>query len=545
MERVEPREKRGTRNFRVVLIKPSQYDADGFLVRHVLGTVPSNSLSTLHGLIHEFAVERKILGEDVETTIELYDETVHRTPFRRIIRRAGAANSRTLVCLCGVQTAQFPRAADIARRFVEAGIDVMIGGFHVSGSLAMLPFVPDEIQQVMDMGVTVVKGEIENACTELLPAAYRGELKQTYDYLNDLPDLSGAPLPRFSKKYFGRFPYRGLATIDAGRGCPFSCSFCTIINVQGRKMRGRPAETIRAAMLHNYERHGISDYFFTDDNFARNRSWEEIVDVMTELRERRGIPIRFLMATDTVAHRIPGFVEKAARAGCFQVFLGLESLNEESLAAAQKKQNRPADFAEVMEMWRERGVVTQVGYIIGFPEDSYESVIEDIHALQSQIKPELASFFMLTPLPGSADHLRMWKQGVEMDSDLSRYDSTHAVFAHPRMSTDEWSRVYRHAWESFYGYDNVRAILGRIRPEAFSSCFASLVWYRQSVIVQRAHPLASGLWRRRDRDMRRPDFGRESLAAAWIRRSRDGWLSARRGLPLTAEMIRLWRETRP
>jgi hypothetical protein len=132
---------RGAGKFRVVLIKPSQYDDDGFVVRHLVGTVPSNTLSTIHGLVHEFAVERNILGEHVETTVELYDETVRRIPVTGIIRRARKPDTRAVVWLCGVQTPQYPRAFDIARRFREAGIDVMIGGFHVSGSLAMLPIV--------------------------------------------------------------------------------------------------------------------------------------------------------------------------------------------------------------------------------------------------------------------------------------------------------------------------------------------------------------------------------------------------------------------
>jgi radical SAM superfamily enzyme YgiQ (UPF0313 family) len=534
---------RGAGKFRVVLIKPSQYDDDGFVVRHLVGTVPSNTLSTIHGLVHEFAVERNILGEHVETTVELYDETVRRIPVTGIIRRARKPDTRAVVWLCGVQTPQYPRAFDIARRFREAGIDVMIGGFHVSGSLAMLPIVSEEIQQIMDMGVTVAKGEIEGRFEELLLAAYRGKLRPLYDYSDDLPDLVDVPMPRFSKSYFGRFPYDGLATIDAGRGCPFRCSFCTIINVQGRKMRARSPENIAESMVHHYEEHGISDYLITDDNFARNENWEGILDAMIELREHRGIPIRYMMETDTAAHRIPRFVQKSARAGCFQNFVGMESINEASLAAARKTQNKPDHFAEMIEIWRERGVVTQVGYIIGFPDDTYESVMRDVHTLKTEIKPELASFFMLTPLPGSADHLRLWSSGAPMDADLNRYDSTHAVVAHPKMSGEEWVRAYRDAWKSFYEYDNVRAVLSRVRPQAYKSCFGALVWYRQATLIQHAHPLVAGFWRKRDRRSRRPGFEREGLLESWVRRGRDNLSAARRGLPLLAETYRLWRET--
>jgi radical SAM superfamily enzyme YgiQ (UPF0313 family) len=533
------------RRFRVVLIKPSQYDDDGFVLRHWLGTVPSNTLAAIHGLIHDAAVERGILGDEVETTVEIYDETVHRVPIARIIRQSREPDTKTLVCLCGVQTAQFERGCDIAREFREADVDVMIGGFHVSGSLRMLPIVSDEIQRILDLGVTVVKGEIERGCDELLLAGYRGDLKRTYDYIDDLPDLSDAAMPRLTKSYFGRFPYDGLATLDAGRGCPFQCSFCTIINVQGRTMRSRRPENIIESMRHNFAEHGVVDYLISDDNFARNPNWESILDGMIRLREEEGIPIRYMMETDTLAHRLPGFVDKAARAGCFQNFMGMESLNPKSLLGAQKRQNRPEDYAEMLEMWRARGVVTQVGYIIGFPEDSYDSVIQDIHALKTMVKPDLASFFVLTPFPGSADHLALWKAGVPLPDDMNSYDATHAIVAHEKMSGEEWTRAYRGAWESFYSYDNLRAILQRVHPRAYESVFGALLWYRQAALLQGKHPLAAGFWRKRDRGSRRPGFPRETWLGALPRQIRDNLSSARRALPMAAETLRLLLETRP
>jgi radical SAM superfamily enzyme YgiQ (UPF0313 family) len=409
----------------------------------------------------------------------------------------------------------------------------------------MLPIVSDEIQRILALGVTVVKGEIERGCDELLLAGYRGDLKRMYDYIDDLPDLSDAAMPRLTKSYFGRFPYDGLATLDAGRGCPFQCSFCTIINVQGRMMRGRRSESIIESMRHHYAEHGVVDYLISDDNFARNPNWESILDGMIQLREEDGIPIRYMMETDTLAHRLPGFLDKAARAGCFQNFMGMETINPKSLAAAQKLQNRPERYAEMIEMWRERGVVTQVGYIIGFPEDSYDSVMQDIHTLKTEVKPDLASFFVLTPLPGSADHLAMWKAGVPMPDDMNFYDATHAIVAHEKMSREEWTRAYRGAWESFYSYDNMRTILQRVRPRAYQSAFGALLWYRQAALLQGKHPLAAGFWRKRDRGSRRPGFPRETLLRALLRQTRDNLSSARRALPMAAETLRLLLETHP
>ena len=137
--------------------------------------------------------------------------------------------------------------------------------------------------------------------------------------------MEAAAIPVLPEKVIGRIVGHH-ACFDAGRGCPFQCSFCTIINVQGRKSRYRTADDVEAIVRANYAQ-GITHYFVTDDNFARNRNWEPILDRLIELRENKGIPIKLILQVDTLCHKIPGFIEKAARAGCNQVFIGLESIN--------------------------------------------------------------------------------------------------------------------------------------------------------------------------------------------------------------------------
>ena len=533
------------RRLRVILIKPSRYDDDGFVVRHVFGTLPSNTLAVIHALVHEAAVSRQVLGARVQVSIDSYDENVHRIPLERIRRRARREGGLTLVLLCGVQTALFPRAVDLARSFREDGLPVVIGGFHVSGSLSALPGIADEIRMLMDEGISVVSGEIEGRTDELLLAAWEGKLEPLYDFVKDRPDLLSAPAPRIDPVYYRRFPGYTMVTLDASRGCPFTCSFCAIISVQGNAMRHRRPETIAATIERHYREHGFNHHFFTDDNFSRNPAREDILDALIELREKRGVPVVFDMQVDTLAYRLPGFVEKAERAGCKQVFIGMESINEANLDAAQKGQNDPKRFAEMIDLWRSHGIVTQVGYIIGFPGDSYESVMHDVRVLEQEIRPDLVNFFMLTPFPGTQDHLRLWQAGVPLDPDWNLYDTCHAVAPHPKMSADEWTRAFRDACTGFYRYDNVKAILERAHPRAYAHCFKALLWYRQAALVQRAHPLSSGFWRRRDRNSRRPGVARESLPASWLRRGGAGLRSARAWWTFGREMHGLWRETRP
>ena len=142
------------------LIKPTQYDDEGYVVRHWRGVLPSNSLACLAGLTEE-VVAQKLLGESLRVKIHLLDESVDRVPVKRICRSQRPGRTQTIVCLVGVQTNQFPRAADLARTFRRAGLTVMIGGFHVSGYLALMPGIPPDIRHLMDAGVTIVKGEVE------------------------------------------------------------------------------------------------------------------------------------------------------------------------------------------------------------------------------------------------------------------------------------------------------------------------------------------------------------------------------------------------
>jgi hypothetical protein len=179
--------------FHVFLVRPSKYDDEGFVIRYWRGVVPNNSLGCLYGLTEDVQ-QRRELGE-VDVRIHLVDEAVDKVPLENIYRLSRRAGERVLVCLVGVQTNQFCRAADIALALRRERVPVMIGGFHVSGMLAMFPTVSPEIQQLVDAGVSVVAGEVEHRWADLLRDAYDGKLKPIYSFLDDPPDLADAPRP--------------------------------------------------------------------------------------------------------------------------------------------------------------------------------------------------------------------------------------------------------------------------------------------------------------------------------------------------------------
>jgi radical SAM superfamily enzyme YgiQ (UPF0313 family) len=526
----------------VYLIKPSKYDDDGFVIRHWRGVVPSNSLACLHGLTADVR-ERGLLGQ-VELRTHVIDESVSRIPLDEIARRNRAAGCRALACLVGVQTNQFCRAADIALSLRREGVPVMVGGFHVTGMLALFPGVSPEIRQLLDAGVSVVAGEVEHRWHELLRDAWEGKLQPIYRLIDDPPDLFDAACPRASREATRRFVNANYATIDCSRGCPFHCSFCTIINVQGRRMRYRSPECVTAAIRRAYRQSGIRIFFFTDDNFARNPASGKILDALIAMRGEEGIAIEFMMQVDVPAYRIPGFVEKASQAGCFSVFVGMESLNPQNLADAGKVQNHTGEYGAAIRAWRKARVRVQVGYIIGLPHDTEESVGTDVERLIREVQPDQASFFMMIPLPGSEDHKRLVESAVAIDPDYNKYDSCHETMPHARMSGEEWIRAYRQAWRRFYSLENMKAILGRVDPSMYWDALRNFWWYKYAIVVEGAHPMLTGFLRLKDRTTRRPGFAREGRVAHLRRRITEVLRLLRSSARLMLEMEELWLTTR-
>lgn len=498
--------KNNRKKFHVILVKPSKYDEDGYVIRWWRAVVTSNSLACLNALTED-ARARNVLGDDVEIRTHLYDETVEKIPVRKLARRIRKAGEQGIVGLVGVQSNQFPRAVDLAREFRKEGLPSMIGGFHVSGITAMLPKLTPDLQAALDDGITLVAGEVENCWGHILKDAWKGKLEPFYNYLAERPELGGAPSPYVLRRNLRHF-IEAHSGFDAGRGCPFHCSFCTIINVQGNKMRARTADDVEKLVRLNHAQ-GITHFFITDDNFTRNPNWEAIADRLIALKENEGLRSSIMIQTDTLAHKIPRFIEKMTHAGCRRVFIGMESVNPENLEACGKQQNKVGEYRRMLQQWRDHGAITCAGYIIGFPNDTYESVMRDVEFLKRELPLDLAEFFVWTPLPGSEDHQKFSKEGVWMDPDMNKYDSAHPVIRHPKMNPKELERAYRNAWDSFYSREHLLTLFKRRKGPRRRLLFSSLVWFCSVYFLTGVHPLLGGYFRLKGRTGRRPGLPRE------------------------------------
>ena len=224
-----------------------------------------------------------------------------------------------------------------------------------------------------------------------------------------------------------------------------------------------------------------------------------------------------------LARKPKDFVPVGGQAGCTQVFIGMESVNPQNLKAEGKGQNHVEEYQNIIKEWHDAGIVVHTGYIIGLPFDTQSQVPEDIRYLMDVIQPDQASFFMLTPLPGSHDHREMKKRGEWMDPDFNKRDSFHATIEHPNMTAEEWTGVYEDAWKTFYSKENMIKILSRWthNPKVYWNLMSIFFWYKNAAVIEREHPMIAGFFRLKERLSRRPGFAVDSLPVHLWKRAKE------------------------
>lgn len=533
------------RTIRVYFIKPSRYDEEGYVQFFRYGIQPNNTLTVLKALNE--SLSRRLTAERnvcLETVIwdEICDGVVSPQTIVAIKEKAREDGVELLVGLAGVQSNQYPRGRDLGLQFVAQGITTMMGGFHVSGY-------PESREFLNSCGITTVVGEAETLWPQIIEDYLRGELKLNYSVVEGIraktgqddimvPVISEAQLPDIDDRYLTRFFNPAMATLDTSRGCPFTCSYCSVKNVMGRTMRSREPQAVVQWVRDAVENHGINSLFLVDDDFFRSPRWEEILTGMASVK-REFPQLCFMMQVDVDAscyanlaegetesakhRRSRRFVELAASAGCYQAFVGIESLNPDNLNFATKYQNTDdrqhrmkledarrrviEKYYRVVENWHRVGVAVHAGYMLGFPFDAADCGRIAARTLK-KIGFDIVSFFIMTPLPGTEDQVRYRNEGAIIDWDFNNLDSQHVTLRHDKLDTDSWLRAYRDAFRGFYSLPRLlHTILtvagGRgLSAEGRRSTVRQFVYYFFSY-RQGRHPMLGGVWQIRRRDVRR------------------------------------------
>ena len=173
----------------------------------------------------------------------------------------------------------------------------------------------------------------------------------------------------------------------------------------------------------------------------------------------------------------------------------------------------------MLQAWHRVGCLTYAGYILGFPGDTPASIERDIRIIQRELPIDLLEFFILTPLPGSADHKQLHLAGVKMESDLNKYDLVHVNTRHPSMSDTELKAIYRKAWDLYYSPEHVETVIRRSKSWGYDprNMMVKLLVFSAVPRIEDMHPLEGGTFRRKYRRDRRPGMPLENPIAFYFR----------------------------
>ena len=324
------------------------------------------------------------------------------------------------------------------------------------------------------------------------------------------------------------------------RGCPYSCNFCSVIKIAGHRIRSQPIDTtLRTLRLARDS--GVRVALFTSDNFNKYPEADALLEAMAE----EAIRLPFFVQCDTQIERRPDLVARLARAGCFQIFVGAESFSPEALRSAHKLHNSPARYGEIVRLCREHRISSHFSNILGFPEDTEESIRGHVETLRA-LAPDVASFYVLTPIPGTEQCDDFLSRGWVTETNLDRFDGSTLTWKHPRLPAERLARLLMKAYRGFYDWRSIgrKAAAFARAPRDYDyrtgqTLFAILgqAALARWAIRRGEHPMAGGVGRVR------LDRAEDYLALRRRFFERD-LASIPRSLALSAEDERLNREAR-
>jgi radical SAM superfamily enzyme YgiQ (UPF0313 family) len=366
-------------------------------------------------------------------------------------------------------TPQAPRAYQIADAFRARGKKVVIGGFHAS-------LLPEEASEHAD---AVVVGEADEVWDEVVEDFRRNRLRRIYT-CDHLADLSKLPTPRYDllRKY--RYSMKAWP-VQTTRGCPMGCEFCSVQKFFGRSYRHRPVEHV----VRDIKATGSRYIFFIDDNIAANRTYAlELVRALKPLGLLWGCQCNLTVARDEE------LLQEAYDAGCFSMFVGVESINPESLESVKKVCNKVEEYEELLTRMNRVGISPMVSMIMGLDGDGPD-VFEETYRFLVDLHIPLAYFFILTPAPGTVLFERLQDAGRLFHVDWSRYNGDEVIIQPNRMTPGQLEEGFRQLYKRFY---SLPAIVRRLLFPPQTSPFRLLVQLKYNLLHRRSlraglHPL--------------------------------------------------------
>ncbi|MDP3879498.1 MAG: radical SAM protein [Dehalococcoidales bacterium] len=339
-----------------------------------------------------------------------------------------------------VLTITAQRAYEIADIFRSRGVKVVLGGIHAS-------FLPDEAGQHAD---AVVIGEAEETWPRLIADLKANRLQKRYEQGERLP-LHNLPLPR--RDLFTKGAYLIKNTLAATRGCPYSCSFCSVSSFFGRTYRCRPVEEV-IKELDTFN--GGKYFFFVDDNIIGNPKFAK--ELFRSMIPRK---IKWLGQASVTIAKDDELLELAAASGCIGLLIGFESISPANLAAVGKKINVVDEYQTVIRKIHSKGIGIHGFFIIGLDEDT-QDVFERTVRFAQKMKLESAGFAYPMPLPGTDFYNSLDKEGRIITREWSRY-ADEIVFEPKLMSRQVLKKGHDWASQEFFKLPSIWERVGLAR----------------------------------------------------------------------------------
>ncbi len=390
-----------------------------------------------------------------EWEVEIHDARIRPVDYDKRVDLAG---------ITGL-TSEMPSAYEIADNFRARGVTVVMGGVHVSA-------LPEEALEHAD---AVVIGEAEPVWKVLLDDFSKGKLKKTYR--GGLCDMKGMAVPRrelLDKNMYGS----GFYTLQATRGCPFNCDYCTVTSFFGHEFRTRPVEEV----VEEIKGLGSKEFFFMDDNIAGRPGYAvELFEKLIPLKLRWGSQVSITMA------RNPELLRLYAESGGVYAYIGFESLSQKNLDGLNKGWNSAREYGELIRRIHRAGINIVGSFVFGLDGDD-RSVFQETFDFVTENRIHAAQYHILTPFPGTVTYDKLEKEGRIIERDWSRYHTGEVVYRPLRMTPEELLQGYHWIFRKTYTIKNIllRSLGG---PRGISYRVAANLSYRKKAMKM---PAAGG-----------------------------------------------------
>ena len=391
--------------------------------------------------------------------IRLIDENIEPVDF------AEPADLVAISCM----TASAPRGYEIADRFRDRNVPVVMGGMHPSA-------LPEEAGEHAD---AVVVGEAENQWPQVFADFAAGRPQPLYRS-DTRPDLRNLPIPRRDLLHTDR--YLTVNLVQTARGCPYACTFCSVSPTFGRVYRFRPVPEVIEEVK------SLSGRWmaFQDDNIVANPSRaRELFEALVPLQ------VSWVGQGDLTMAKDPELLTLMARSGCTGMFVGLESLSPDSLAAANKRPNLNVDFEEAINTIHRHGIDVVGSFVFGLDPDGTDVFRRTVEFAQ-RVKLVAAQFAVLTPFPGTPLYDQLVREDRITNPDWSVYTMGHVVYQPRNMTAAELEEGRLAAYRDFYSRWSIlkRMFVGRGRKSKWLIRLAVNLSYRR---LMRGGKIAAGI----------------------------------------------------